>query len=395
VADKREAGLAINVSALADENRRVQALRGLVAPRAADVVPLCRCGHAAVPLDASGAAVAVWGGMADHAPRNELLLITLQPQSAPTALLPALPVAPVPTPPLQLGARPVLHPPPLPENSDVSVPFAVAEATLNATMRALLDDAILTALSASRMADAEAHARTWLARAVVHDHDPREFHFSRVMEVESGKAPRHPGLQLAMRTSRAHNALGLACRHTGRFAEARAEYEAAIALLEACAPPLSDDEAEQLSVYHFNMAQLCRTQAVADQAAFLYHVRKGVQPGSWTDEHWRSRHAAASDAKLLAAYQFGQLDEAALRRDRTADVAHMAERTGCTPPNPPAWVLRTCAACAAQERQPGEFKRCASCGVVVYCGRACQVADWRKQHKAACRGGGAAGQASK
>ena len=29
-------------------------------------------------------------------------------------------------------------------------------------------------------------------------------------------------------------------------------------------------------------------------------------------------------------------------------------------------------------------KRCAGCRLVRYCGRACQVADW-KAHKAACR----------
>jgi hypothetical protein len=31
-----------------------------------------------------------------------------------------------------------------------------------------------------------------------------------------------------------------------------------------------------------------------------------------------------------------------------------------------------------------QFKRCAACSTVVYCGKACQTADW-PAHKAACK----------
>ncbi|KAJ7653641.1 hypothetical protein DFH06DRAFT_1093191 [Mycena polygramma] len=48
-------------------------------------------------------------------------------------------------------------------------------------------------------------------------------------------------------------------------------------------------------------------------------------------------------------------------------------------------VLRYCtrADCPAQETQATQFKRCAACQQVVYCGASCQKADW-KRHKADC-----------
>jgi hypothetical protein len=106
-------------------------------------------------------------------------------------------------------------------------------------------------------------------------------------------------------------------------------------------------------------------------------------------------HAQLSDAELLRMHEFAQLDEAALRRLRTADVAAAAERTGSTAPNPPAWVLRTCGRCAATEQRPGTFKLCGGCGKEPYCGRECQLADWKERHKAACSGKRAAGRKDK
>jgi len=40
--------------------------------------------------------------------------------------------------------------------------------------------------------------------------------------------------------------------------------------------------------------------------------------------------------------------------------------------------------CAEVEAAPGAFAACARCGVVRYCGRACQKAAWKPHHKARC-----------
>lgn len=45
---------------------------------------------------------------------------------------------------------------------------------------------------------------------------------------------------------------------------------------------------------------------------------------------------------------------------------------------------RTCKKCSARETRPDQFKLCAACKKVAYCGRECQVADWAA-HKAACK----------
>jgi hypothetical protein len=47
---------------------------------------------------------------------------------------------------------------------------------------------------------------------------------------------------------------------------------------------------------------------------------------------------------------------------------------------------RGCArdACREREVHASQFKRCAACSTVVYCGKACQTADW-PAHKAACK----------
>lgn len=340
---------------------------------APSVVPRCRCGHSAAALDASGREVAVWGGAADGSSRHELLSISLL---APTQ--------------------------PQPESAASTNPLPAAVQTLADTMRELqaLEGAMMLALSSSRLDEAERMARAWLARSTLHDHDPpAAYDFAAVLALEqTATKPDDAKLQLPHLAANAHNALGLVCRYTGRYDEARREYLSAIELLESCVPAsLSELAQEQLHVYHFNMAQLSRTQAVADKDAFLYHVRRGHQPGLSLAEaaDWRAAHARTSDAELLRLYEFAQLDEAALRRLRTADVAESAERSGATAPNPPAWVLRTCGRCAATEERPGTFKLCGGCGKEPYCGRECQLADWKARHKAACSGKRAAGHKDK
>ena len=46
--------------------------------------------------------------------------------------------------------------------------------------------------------------------------------------------------------------------------------------------------------------------------------------------------------------------------------------------------LHTCPACGKKEAEPGEFKRCGGCKNVYYCGRKCQVQDWKAGHKKKC-----------
>ena len=210
------------------------------------------------------------------------------------------------------------------------------------------------------------------------------------MEADSPAERR--SVRLTLRRARMLNALGLACRLTGRYGEAGGHYDAAIAALEALPRPLDgapDGEAETLCQLHTNAAQLCRTQAVADAAGFLRHMRASAPEGVPFMAAKRAALAALSDAELLRRYQVGALDEGALRRERTRENVALAASTGYTAPNPRAWVLRPCAGCAAAEAEPGQFKRCGPCGVAVYCTKACQTAHW-KGHKADCRAAQAA-----
>jgi hypothetical protein len=46
--------------------------------------------------------------------------------------------------------------------------------------------------------------------------------------------------------------------------------------------------------------------------------------------------------------------------------------------------LQSCAHCGAREVHVAQFKRCAACKGVVFCGKDCQLANW-PQHKAACK----------
>ena len=48
--------------------------------------------------------------------------------------------------------------------------------------------------------------------------------------------------------------------------------------------------------------------------------------------------------------------------------------------------LHTCPTCGQKESKPGEFKRCGGCKNVYYCGRKCQVRDWKAGHKQKCDG---------
>lgn len=46
--------------------------------------------------------------------------------------------------------------------------------------------------------------------------------------------------------------------------------------------------------------------------------------------------------------------------------------------------LHTCPACGKKEAKAGEFKRCSGCKSVYYCGRKCQIQDWKAGHKQKC-----------
>ncbi len=53
---------------------------------------------------------------------------------------------------------------------------------------------------------------------------------------------------------------------------------------------------------------------------------------------------------------------------------------GCAKPT---GKLRTCEKCGKMEGKKGQLRACSKCHVVVYCGRDCQVEDW-KRHKKEC-----------
>eukprot|EP01096_Ripella_sp_DP13-Kostka_P006960 TRINITY_DN2516_c0_g1_i1.p1 TRINITY_DN2516_c0_g1~~TRINITY_DN2516_c0_g1_i1.p1 ORF type:complete len:179 (+),score=59.51 TRINITY_DN2516_c0_g1_i1:172-708(+) len=46
--------------------------------------------------------------------------------------------------------------------------------------------------------------------------------------------------------------------------------------------------------------------------------------------------------------------------------------------------FRLCATCFNPEQTAGQYKACGSCKQVYYCGRDCQVKDWREAHKHLC-----------
>ena len=53
-------------------------------------------------------------------------------------------------------------------------------------------------------------------------------------------------------------------------------------------------------------------------------------------------------------------------------------------PNP-RFQRHTCQGCGQAESELGEFKRCGGCKSVYYCGRKCQVQDWKAGHKQKCK----------
>lgn len=56
-------------------------------------------------------------------------------------------------------------------------------------------------------------------------------------------------------------------------------------------------------------------------------------------------------------------------------------------PNP-RFQLHACHSCGQAESELGEFKRCGGCKSVYYCGRKCQVQDWKAGHKQKCKTAG-------
>jgi len=53
-------------------------------------------------------------------------------------------------------------------------------------------------------------------------------------------------------------------------------------------------------------------------------------------------------------------------------------------PNP-RFQRHACQSCGQAESELGEFKRCGGCKSVYYCGRKCQVQDWKAGHKQKCK----------
>jgi hypothetical protein len=334
-------------------------------------VPRCRCGHTAAALDASGRVVAVWGGVADAA-RHELLVLTLR--DAPATSSPSASAARV-----------------APEAASARAQRLGPEACeLLARLDALraLEQAAYEALRDERLGDAEVAARAWLA---AYERDAEEAHAAPLAALAAAEAEspaaRRAGTGLVLSSARVRHALGMACRHTGRLREAQAHYDEAIAAMERLAPPLGAAEAEQLSHFHFAAASVCRTVECADPARFLRHIRRGGRPGV-SAAAWAAQHDM-SDAALLRVYEVGRMDEAALRRERTQANALTGAHLGVTSINPKAWVLRACDGCGAREAAPGAHKRCAACGGALYCSKECQLAHWAA-HKRACKAARAA-----
>jgi hypothetical protein len=331
----------------------------------------------------------------DVSARHELLVITLLPPPPPppppraaaaAAARRAPPVAAAAAAAAAADAdaparEPV--PPEIQAQTDAQVaetlaPLPAIEARLRASLR---DEA--------RLFEAEAAAREWLSRAAREDTPPgdaRRLFLPAALAFEAAlPAARRAALRLTVRAATAHDALGVVCRHTGRLPEARREYEAAVALMEALPPPLTGEERNRLGASHFNCAMLCCTIAAGDEGAFLEHMRAATRPGL-TTEHWSGMHAGWTDAALLREYNVGQMDEEALWRQRAESNALMGQLHGFTPINPRPWVpLRACDGCGAREAAPGGHKRCGSCGRAVYCSRGCQAAHWKAGHKRECR----------
>lgn len=45
---------------------------------------------------------------------------------------------------------------------------------------------------------------------------------------------------------------------------------------------------------------------------------------------------------------------------------------------------RVCTWCKKREEKYGDHKGCAICMETIYCSKACQKKDWKRQHKAIC-----------
>merc|ERR1719491_137714 len=65
-----------------------------------------------------------------------------------------------------------------------------------------------------------------------------------------------------------------------------------------------------------------------------------------------------------------------LKHDKRS-LAHFAEKEKLL------FALKVCACCGKEESWMKEFKGCSKCGDVFYCGRDCQVQNWKK-HKKVC-----------
>eukprot|EP00656_Telonema_subtile_P022973 TRINITY_DN24264_c0_g1_i1.p1 TRINITY_DN24264_c0_g1~~TRINITY_DN24264_c0_g1_i1.p1 ORF type:complete len:140 (+),score=19.94 TRINITY_DN24264_c0_g1_i1:360-779(+) len=50
--------------------------------------------------------------------------------------------------------------------------------------------------------------------------------------------------------------------------------------------------------------------------------------------------------------------------------------------------------CFLTEDADAKFQRCSGCGVVVYCSKGCQKADWKARHKHVCKDAGSRAQSA-
>jgi hypothetical protein len=147
--------------------------------------------------------------------------------------------------------------------------------------------------------------------------------------------------------------------------------------------------------------------ADAVQLALQLAMQGGAQPlrGSWLHtscllEGWRliqeknaaSTHSeairtSASFRAMRATFAEGGAAAAFLRATAATRPAMPQRRTTAEEP-----TLRCCDApeCTKAEHTAGDFKKCARCGAVRYCSKACQVLHWRAGHKRECCGAAAA-----
>ena len=64
---------------------------------------------------------------------------------------------------------------------------------------------------------------------------------------------------------------------------------------------------------------------------------------------------------------------------------YQARASSADTPVSPSDAQGVCAHCAAQAPSGTSLKSCSRCGIVLYCGRDCQLAHWKAGHKRSCK----------